>query len=741
MYRSNMSVRGLAVLVALAVAAFAPAQQTQPASTSVNADQAAELQRARTIITDTKASEEVRRIGAVDLLNLGYPAATDLAIEILRTNSDALPRVAICEAVAVVGTRRPDLLDNRLVDPLLDLLASPNEPLRSKAAVSLSAFPDGGIAHRLGKLAADADAPRIQQLAAVDALAPNVDQRPVSSVLIALLDQEDAELRDRVVAALRPASRADYGADIEAWRQWWQRMSTLDEAGWLRDRVALSREKYREIQRQMASLRAQSESRSATLSTRLIEQLNSFYHLTPQAQKDDLLVRWLEDPLVEFRKAAMNVIATNIADGNRPGEPVRAALLGRFDDSSAALRRDVLDVVAALTDPADAERVLSRLAEERDPTVREVALRTLGRLQNPVAIPALIAELNKPDATPGCWAEAAVSLGMVGARSRVDLETITPAIEPLKLRFASAPDGAQRLRVAVLGAMADIGAAEFADEFIANLEAANPDLLLTALQGIRVLGNATRNDRILALMGHDDARVRRAAAETMGTVGTEAAHLAALLNRLNPATEPNERVRQTSWASFRALLARKQPAERLTWVDRLRGLPGLEEAYLIELIADLAARNPAPAELTDARWRLAMLLHEAGRFADAVPGWRELWQTVEATDSPHGKYEAGRYLLQATLETQRYDKIGDVLTSLLADQDAGRRGEVVQVLLEHLGKLQPQAGSPELSPLLDVVDQLPAEAVGDQVRQAAQLLRPPPAPAPEAEPSTQPAAG
>ena len=726
-----MSTKALGILiVAVSTGAFC-AQQTQPA---LDPGQAEELQRARTIITDLKASPEVRRIGAEDLLRLTYPAATDLAIEILQGNGDPLPRIAVCEAIATVGGSRADDLDCRLVTPLLDLLDAEDQTLRSRAVAALAAFRDGGVAGRLGELAADEQATLSQRLAAVDALAPNVDQSLVIEALVGLLEAQNAELRTRVLAALRPASRVDYGTDVKAWQQWWQTKDALDPAAWLRDRIDLLREKHRALQLDLEAVTAESARRCSVLSGRLAEQLQNVYRLTPPPQKEDLLIKWLADPLLEFRRAAVSAIAVNISDGNLPGEAVRTALRERFADPSADLRRSVLDVIAALTDPADVDPVLSLLETEKDPAVLEVVLRTLGRLQNPSAIPALIAVLSDPDAPEGCWAEAATSLGLLGMRGKVSPEIISPATEPLLQRFAAAPPESLRLRAAVLGAMANIGAAEFANEFLANLEATEPELLLTALQGVCAAGDAGCIDRVLALMGNDDPRVRRAAAETIGALGSEPAHVEVLLNRLNPAIEPSERVRQTAWASFRRILSGKPPAEYLQWADRLEGFPELEEAYLAELIGNLADRQPPPAELNVARARAAELYDANGRFAESLPLWRELWQRPPAAGGPPQSH-VGLRLLRACLETNRLDNLAPLLKALTATAEPAQRAEVADMVLGHLQAAKSAEQDQTVELLLNAIDQLPADTFGADFNKAVSDVRPSPAPSPTSAPA------
>jgi len=728
------------MLIALAIAATAAGQQTQPAAPALTPEQAAELDRARTIITDVKASPEVRRIGAEDLLRLTYPAARDLAVEILGGNGDPLPRIAVCEAIAAVGGRRPELLSAELVGPLMGLLGSADAAVRAKAATALSVFRDGGVAEHLGRLAADPQAPLAKRLAAVEALAFNLDQRQVVAALVDLLATDNDRLRAAVIDALRPAARDDYGADLAAWRQWWAGRSSLDEAGWLRDRVGLLRDRDRAAREAFEQSRAETERRCAVLSTRLIEQLRNVHRLTPEPQREELLIGWLSDPLLEFRQAAVGAVAARISDGHRPGDAVRAALRERFADPAPNLRRAVFDVVAALTDPADADAVLARLKEERDPAVREVVLRTLGRLGNPAAIPVLVGELNDPSASEGCWVEAANSLGMLAMREKVPAEVAAPVIEPLKQRFAAAPPQSVRLRAALLGAMASIGSPQFAPEFTANIEAAEPELLLTALQGVRTLGDATRIDRILALLGSDDARVRRAAAEAVGALGSEPAHLEALVNRLASGTEPNPRVRQAAWAGFQAILARKPAQPRLQWAERLADFPDLEEAYLTALVRDLGASQPPAPEINIARWRLARLYDASGRFAESFPMLRDLWQNLPPDGNP-SRQEVGLALLRAGLELRRYERVGEILSPLTEGAEAARKAEIGRMLLEHAQARAAAGEANDLAPLFEAIGKLPPETLDAGLRQKLEEARSAPPPQPEApQPGTEPAA-
>ena len=81
-----------------------------------------------------------------------------------------------------------------------------------------------------------------------------------------------------------------------------------------------------------------------------------------------------------------------------------------------------------VTTATDADPVRARLAYETDLAVREAILRTLGRLQNPVAIADLTAELTEPGASESCVAEAAASLGMLASLGTADASAIAAAV-------------------------------------------------------------------------------------------------------------------------------------------------------------------------------------------------------------------------------------------------------------------------------------------------------------------------
>ncbi len=704
--------RLLAALLAV-FSVTAHAQDTQPAVPS--SDRA--LERARTIIMDSNASPEVRRIGAEELLENRTPQALALMIDMLRANGDAGRAVAVCGAITAVGARQPELLNEQLVSPLLDLLGHDHPGIRAAAAMALAGFPGSDVSDQLRQLAADAERSLQHRMAAVDSLTPNVSQRHVIAQLILLLDLESEPMRGRVLAALRSASSADYGTDAEAWKNWWKSKETLSDTQWLTDRVDLFRRENRWLQDEMTQIRTDYARKADALSRRLREQIELSYRLTREPENRDLLLKWLKDDLVEYRMAAVALIASEIADGHLPDGEVRTALHDRFTDDSPVVRRLVFDVVAALADPSDYEFVVKRLGEEKQPQVRTSILRALGRLRNSAAIEPLAATLADTESSEGEVTEAAVSLGLLGARGAAESAEVAPAVEALRNRFEGTPREKVQLRAALLGAMASIAASEFPEEFLLNLDEDDPELLLPALAGVKAVGRADRMERILALISSSDARVRRRAIEAIAALGGDVAHIEALASRLRTEVEPNEGVRQAAWLGFQALVTTQPSAIRLDWAIRLVDQPKHQEQLLGLLIAEFEDAGVQPPEILQARQHLAALFEGQGRQIEAVPVRRRIWQTLAESNSEQAA-QAGLDYLGDCLVVGHYEVLGELIQSLVAGKAQSTIDAVEQQLVSHFDVLQSENSTDRLNRFVEQLDQIDAAMDSDRLREA-----------------------
>lgn len=698
------------------------AHSRRPTATTTTEEQQAELDRHRTIIMDSPVGSKSRRLMAESLLELDIPARIDLAVELLAPDGAPL---AICEAISTVGVKRPAKLDARLVDPLLDLLGNERTILSTQAASALSAFRDGDVADRLGALASDEKRPITARVAAVDALALNTDRREVVNVLIQLMRQSDDTIVATALAAVRQASRVDYGDDVRKWQHWWIRKNQLSDKVWLRDRLDLAALHNHQLRAEIHDLQQRSAARRQLVATRIAELLRKTYQLTPQGQREATLQQWLADSMEEYRLFALRVVRERIAEGDTPGESVRAAVKACFADPAPPVRIAALEIVGNLKDPNDAEAVLASLENETDPTARETTLRVLGRLENPKAIGALVEELTSPESRLGCVRESANALGVLGGQGHVEAQAMAPAIEPLRKRFAEAPDENLRLKESLLGAMALIGDRAFRPEFIANLKSDSPELLLAAIRGAEIVEARDQLDRLLDLLNHSDPRVRQLAAKAVGTLGSDPVHLAGLITRLNPDSEDNEGVRNAAWNGFRAILFREfrnPPSKLLELVGRLDRLPERQISLLEEILAEWSSTSSAPADvMTAARDQLADLLLSENKYADAVPHLQQLWKDYVAAKDDRAAPTRLK-LVRACLYGARHERIVEIIIEIASPANDAEKAEIAQTVLDHLESALPNGDTEALRSLVKSLRAIPEGLLGSDWPQRLQDL-------------------
>ncbi len=668
------------------------------AATPLTEEQRKELDRHRVVITDSPAGSKSRRMMAESLLELDFPSRIDVAIDLLAA-LDGAPE-AICEAIVAVGMNRPGQLDDRLVDPLLDLLGHERAELSNKAVSALSAFRDIKVADQLGALASDASRPIGARVAAVEALARSTDRREVVKVLVTLTWQENRAVVAKVLDGLRQASRYDFGDDVGQWRSWWSRKDHLSEDVWLRDRLDLEVLHRRGLRAELDAHERRTGARRQLVATRIDELLRMNYLLTPQGQRETMLQRLLSDAMEEYRLFALGVVRERIAEGDSPGAGVREAVKVCLADSSAAVRVAGLEIVGNLKNPDDAAAVLDLLAVERDASARETAFRVLGSLKNPTAIPALVSELTDPSSPVGCVREAANALGSLGGQGQV-----ASAIGPLRKRFAEAPANDLRLRESLLGAMALLGDPAFQPEFVANLRSDSPELLLKAIRGVEVVEAKDQLDALLDHLNHADPRVRQLAAKAVGTLGSDQAHLAGLIARLNPDVEDNEGVRNAAWEAFRAVLSghfRNPPSLLLESAARLDRLPDRQIDLLEEVISDWVVSNNVPAQvLTDAREELVRLLAAGEKHTEAIPHLHQLWQDYQAAQDREAAGATRMRLVRACLRGGRIDPMIENISEVASQADADGRLEIADVVMEHLESKLDAGEASELRSLLE----------------------------------------
>jgi HEAT repeat protein len=724
----NRSLAALMIASVLIVGAGSiRAQDTAPAAgqaadattAQVDAERGARLERYRAIIENRDDSSATRIAQAQEMLETGWPEATALAIRLLSDGDDPGVKSVLCQAIGNFGRSAPSQLTDRLVEPLLALLASADEDVARRAADALSTFASPQVAESLREVAGDSNAPLRARQMALTALTPNSHRREVAAALVDLLGATEPKLVNDAIEALRSISAVDFGSDVGQWRLWWEAQSLLSDRGWLESVLKVRSQRLRRSEESAAKYRQESEKRYADLAARLAETLASLFRQTPQGERDTLLVAWLGDASPEYRRAAAKLIAEQISEGNLPSEAIRAALVRRYADESPEVRRLSVDIVGALNEPSDATAMLLRMKIEQDNSVRETLLRVLGKLRNPDAVLPLIDEMMRMDASDACVAAAADSLGTLAARGGFDPAVTATMIDPLKLRFAQTPSRSRNVRIAILGAMAATGSIEFLPEFESHLAAEDPELLIRAIQGIAVVGNGAQLDRLSNLASHSDARVRQRAMTAIGDLGGFD-QLSFAVARMSPAVETVEGPREAAWQAFRKICERSSPEAQVTAADRLVDLPVYREKYLKELHDRLTKQQPGSQDLDRVRESLARTFGDLGRKGEALPYWQALFTSAAANKGPR-LHEFALAFLDCTVANDKLDQIPELLAAL-TDADARSRSAAESAVVDCLDRLRSAGRENDASALASALSARLADLLDHSYPQLARYL-------------------
>lgn len=683
--------------------AVTPAPQPAPAS----ADNLKQLDTCREGIIDANAREADRQRWAELLFTYDSPEATDLVVTLLSSAQAPAVRRTVCNVMTETIRAHPARAKTKFVPPLLDMLGADEAKLRAAAAEALSTFPPAELAPQLGAIAADEKAPLNKRLAAIDALSRNTQIRAVVAQLVPLLKSESVEVRSYAAQRLEPASLETFGDDVARWQAWWKVNQALTDEQWLEKQLEIYRQRARTIEDRFEDLkRRTAHDRESTIN--FVRTLQSeLFRALPAEQRRTKLVEWLASPIGIVRLTALDLIKARIADeGQSPEGAVLKSLVRLLLEGEGTEQREALLIVQNVNDPSVVSAVLSRLSVETDATMRLALLTALGRMRDPAAIPALVAELQRADATPAMVREAAASLGRIAERVN-EKQTLQPAIEPLKKRFEEADPDDTALRAALLSAMAGTGDRAFVPIYSEALNSDNPRILQPAIRGLRLVGDRTRLPRIRDLTSNSDPLVRLDAIKAVAELGRDAEDLQSLLIRLNPSIESNKLARDAAWTGFRDYMSRRSLAERIDASQRLRDTPDLEVRYLGDLADTMATSGADPKELERVRDRLATVLVGLGRFSEAAGHLRLLFQR-QVDRGADGAFATGMRWLDATLQADPAGDVGEVVQAVApiakTEDERNRLIDKVAPYLEKLDVAKDPARARKLNKDLTSVD-------------------------------------
>lgn len=345
--------------------------------------------------------------------------------------------------------------------------------------------------------------------------------------LLSLLDHKEPTLREAAVAAL-----AGYRGDVVVD----QRLAEIDRQLVIDEWVTLARE---------------------------------FYTLLPtDADRTERLKLWLASRRSFVRETALEAIYQALKKRQvEPAPVILAQLRTMIDDPEESVRRKVIEILRDLRQPEDSHLLEERLAKEESPATKELIYHALGYLQNPASIPVCLKGLQDPADSVAAKAAGALASLIEFAKSSTGTVDIQPVIRAL-LQRAEAGLGDDKLRAAVIDAMASIAAPEFLDVLVkyAGSDEYVPAIRQSAIRGIGAAGKPAEDRLPLVidrLAVEQDPGVREAAVTALGHLGSRPEHLVPLRTRLDPKVELSVAVQKKAWESYQAVFMRMIPKDRM----------------------------------------------------------------------------------------------------------------------------------------------------------------------------------
>lgn len=710
-----MSCRLMWVVVASVVAASPVPECLAQTDAGTTADALSQDQRRldtqREGILDPDLQLKDRRRWALLLLSYRSEQTTALIVELLGMPDRPEVQRALCDALADRSLPPGERLNDAFINPLLALLGAEPAELRALAAQILADFPGDNVPATLGALASQSNVSLAKRMAAVDALSPNTHRREVVEQLVNLLDVEAPEIIERIVAALALLVPRSFDKDANQWRAWWSENSKLSNEAWIVEQLQFQRDRRRSVEDELNRFRTAARALEQAMAARSDALQRELYRALGEEQREIRLTEWLSDPIPHVKGTAMSIIKERMGDeGKRPTGGVLTKLLTVLSDDSPRLRREALQIVQNLSDPAVVQAILAQLKLEKDIETRCAIFEALGTLDSPDAVAALALEIGALHKRSDCVRQAAVALGRIAATAKI-ADRFPEAVTALNTRFQDAAADDVALRTALLAAMVGAADPSFVRAFLDAVDSDDPGILREAIQGLSALGDTSKLPRLRTLTQHADARVRLEATSTIGLLGREEADLERLFPRLSPGTESNAAVREMAWRRFQEFFGRRPLPERIAAAQRLRHSPELEAKYLEALVNDLSEAGGAGAELEGVLSHLADALVRQLRYAEAAQRLQTMYDLQQSQSSSRATH-TGLRLLDARLRNGGNPRVADLIRALSASGADDVRAGIVQTISAYLDGIPKNGATDKLALLLVELKTVEAEPLG-----------------------------
>jgi HEAT repeat protein len=383
--------------------------------------------------------------------------------------------------------------------------------------------------------------------------------------------------------------------------------------------------------------------------------LSDQYQMTPDAQKPDLLLRYLKSSEPSIRTTGARLVFDDAVNNRTIPPAAIAQLRGMVGDSSPDVRIAVADALRAVNDPASVPPLLTQLAQESEDGVRSAIARALAASGDLRALPALRKLLRDPSfAAAQAAADGIRELGpKVRDADPSAAKEIAGELRDVLEQRTSEP-GAQGLRESVVMAMVPLRDPGMIPVYYRLLRSHESGAVRrAAVKGLGETGRPETADAIANALDDSEATVRVEAVDALGKVAAFQ-YAQALYKRMSPRNEGDASVRDHAWKVLSGLFAGAPAAQLSQWAERFANDPE-RRLVVLKALADREARDQQAEPLAYTRKAIGEALLSLNRPADAAGYLRQSLDYWSAKD-PHGMTSVSltQQLLTALLRAKQY---------------------------------------------------------------------------------------
>jgi len=612
---------------------------------------------------------------ALRLASIDSASARAALLRSLTDPGDSVGRLAVAHALA--DSKPAD----QFIDPLFVLLDDGNSrPLLDAAAAALSYYKSSSaVVTRLISIG-DSNKTEPVRRAAISALGTMSDKR-VAQKLVGWTSDPSIVISSAASDALANLS-GELFASAGEWQRWWEPISTIEDS------------EFREAMLVRRSARLDQTRRAAdSANLELRNRLTSDFNAASRERKPSILEAALASREPAVRASAAHLVADLATTAEVPPS-VRSLLPGLVSDPSVDVRLDVARAIESLNDRTAFDPIALQLVVESDARVRAALVRTLGVMrEEPRSVPLLLRMLDDPSSNVIVAVTNAIGDGgdsalgsYLATKDAASARQIARRLNSIfNERFSSGETSA--MRESTLRAMVALRQPELLPSYRALLtaDAGEPARIRQlALQGIGNIGDPQTAPLVVDKLDDESGDVRADAVRALGRVSEDFTHAETLFRRLDPAVEPDERVRKEVWETIRQLLPLASRNQLELWPDRFEN-DAIKRVDVLAALVVLDDRAGNQSDLVDHLTGLGDTQLQLGRYADALVTFNRALLLAGSQGLGQFKVRLTELTLDAHLKSRDYRAAVDFAAKTLQSE-----GDAYQIIVGPKLKLEAQ---------------------------------------------------